>query len=188
MAFKTFKEAKESLAKNIKKGKKGNKIKSFSKTDFNTLINAMLNDPAYEMESVKIVDGQLTNVSTAVVRELREKFITPILIEAGIDKEDAAKIAAGYKFTSAQTSMMYEFIADAIYQYIDADKKFNFPNRTNFTGSIYLKENDETTVERDIRDIKDRKSIIGHKKEKRAAHKTIVKKSTCPNWLRYVIN
>lgn len=187
MVYKTFKEAKEALGKNIKKGKKGNKIKSFSRTDFNDMLNAMLNDPSYEMEFVKIVDGKLTSVTQPVIREFREKFITPILVEAGVPKDDAAKLAAEYHFRSNQTSMMYEFIADAIYQYMDADKKFNFPSRKDFTGSIYLKDNEEAMVERDIRDIKDHKTIIGHKKEKRSAHKTIVKKSTCPSWLRHVL-
>ena len=50
-----------------------------------------------------------------------------------------------------------------------------------------LKDIEEQTVERDIRDIHDHKTIVGHKKEKRAAHKTIVKKSTCPTWLRHVM-
>ena len=187
MASKTFKEAKENLSKNIKRGKNGNKIRSFSRTDFNDMINAMLNDPSYEMESVKVVDGELTNVTTPVIRDLREKLIVPILTEAGVEKSEAQRIASEYHFKSNQTSMMYEFIADAIYQYMDADKKFNFPNRKTFTGSIYLKDIEEQTVERDIRDIHDHKTIVGHKKEKRAAHKTIVKKSTCPTWLRHVM-
>ena len=187
MASKSFKEAKETLSANIKRGKSGNKIRSFSRTDFNDMVNAMLNDPSYEMESVKVVDGKLTEVSTPVVRELREKLIVPLLTEAGVDKTEAQRIANEYHFKNPQTSSMYEFVADAVYQYMDADKKFNFPNRKDFTGSIYLKENEPTTVERDVRDIKDHKTIIGHKKEKRAAHKTIVKKSTCPAWLRHVM-
>ena len=131
------------------------------------------------METVQVVDGKLTNVKTPVVEDFRTKFIQPILTEFGVPKEDAGKIASDYRFKNSQTSVLYNFIADAVYQYIDADKKFNFPNRKDFCGSIYLKENDEAVVERDIRDIKDHKTITGHKKERRMKHKTIVKKSTC---------
>jgi hypothetical protein len=183
----SFKEAKAALAKSIKKSKKGDKIRSFSRSDFNELLNAMLNDPKYEMETVQVVDGKLTNVKTPVVEDFRTKFIQPILTEFGVPKEDAGKIASDYRFKNSQTSVLYNFIADAVYQYIDADKKFNFPNRKDFCGSIYLKENDEAVVERDIRDIKDHKTITGHKKERRMKHKTIVKKSTCPTWQRHVL-
>ena len=184
---KTFKEVKEELIANVKRGKNGNVIHSFSKTDFNELINAMINDPEYQMETVKTVDGQITDFSTPVVREVREKMLIPVLIKAGVDKADAASIAETFRYSNNQTGCLYDFIADALYQYMDAGKKFNFPNRRDFIGSIHLKDVDEEIVERDIRDIKDPKTITGHKKEKRGKHKTIVKKSSCPAWKRHAI-
>lgn len=186
--YKTFKEAKEELVKSIKKSKKGDKvIHSFSRTDFNALFGAYINDPTHVMETVQIVDGNVTNVKTEVVREFREKFILPILVEYGIAKEEAEKAVNDYKFKNSQVAGIYEFIAEILYQYIDAGKKFNFPNRKDFQGSIHLKAIPSAIVERDLRDIKDHKTIIGHKKEKRDSHKTIVKKSTAPNWLRHVL-
>lgn len=185
--YNSFAEAKAALKDGVKKSKKGTKIKSFSKNDFNILINALLNDSKYNMETVSIVDGKLTNVSTPIIEDLRTKFIMPILIEFGVPKTDAARIVDEYKFKSGQTQVLYNFIIEAIYQYIDSDKKLNFPARKDFTGSIHLNEVEETMVERDIRDIKDHKTIVGHKKEKRAKHKTLVKKSTCPVWLRHTI-
>lgn len=186
--YKTFKEAKADLAKSIKKSaKSGGLIHSFSRTDFNNLFAAFINDPAHEMETVQIVDGKLTPVKTAVVREFREKFIVPILIEYGVSKEEAQKAVEDYKFKTSQVSTAYEFIAEIVYQYLEAGKKFNFPSRKDFQGSIHLKDIPEGTVERDIRDIKDHKTVIGHKKEKRDTHKTLVKKSTAPVWLRHVL-
>lgn len=187
MGFVSFKEAKADLAKNIKKNGKGNAIHSFSRSDFNSLFGAFINDPKHEMETVQLVDGKLTNITTPVVKEFRDKFITPILVEYGISKEEAVKAADDYRFKNAQVSAAYDFIAEILYQYLDAGKKFTFPNRKDFQGSIHLKEVAEATVERDIRDIKDHKTVIGHKKEKRAKHKTIVKKSTAPVWLRHVL-
>ena len=187
MAFTSFKEAKAELAKSIKKNKKGNNIRSWSRTDFNALLGAFINDLAYMMHTVRIVDGKLTEVSTPVVKEFREKFIVPILIKYGVDKDEAAKAAADYEFKSSQVGTAYEFIGEFLYQYLDAGKKFTFPSRKDFQGSIFLQENDAAKVERDIRDIKDHRTVIGHKKEKRDKHKTLVKKSTCPAWLRHVL-
>lgn len=182
-----FIDVKKELIAGVKKSKSGAPIHSFSKSDFNTLINAMLNDPTYEMETVKMEDGKLVNVTTPVVRELREKFIKPILVDFGVPKTDAERIADDYTFKSSQTAVLYNFIADAIYQYMDAGKKFNFPNRKDFSGSVNIQEIDEKVVERDLRDIKDRSKVIGHKKEKRDKHKVLVKKSVCPTWMRHVM-
>lgn len=184
---KTFKEVKAELIANVKRGKNGNIIHSFSKTDFNEMINAMINDPEYQMETVKVVDGELTNFSTPVVKEVRDKLLIPVLMKAGVDKAEATELASTFRYSNNQTSCLYDFVVDAIYQYMDAGKKINFPNRQDFNGSIYLKDVDEEIVERDIRDIKDHKTIIGHKKEKRGRHKTIVKKSSCPAWMRHVL-
>lgn len=183
----TFKEAKAELAKNIKKNKNGKKIRSWSRTDFNTLLGAYINDPSYEMETVKVVDGNLTEVKTPVVKEFREKFITPILVAYGVDKEEAAQAAMNYEFKAGQLTSAYDFISDFVYQYLDAGKKFTFQSRKDFQGSVYLQENEESKVERDIRDKDDHKTVVGHKKEQRAKHKTLVKKSTCPQWLRHVL-
>ena len=183
----TFDEAKAKLRAGVKKGKNGNDIHSFSKTDFNDLVNALLNDPDHQMETVKLVDGELTNVTTPVVAELREKLFVPILQRGGMDKADAQDLAKTFHFNGASTSNMYEFVSEALYNYLDAGKKFNFPNRKTFCGSVYFKDVDENVVVRDIRDIKDHKTIMGHKKDRQEAHKTIVKKSTCPTWLRHVL-
>lgn len=184
---KTFKEVKAELKANVKRGKNGNIIHSFSKTDFNELINALINDVDYQMETVKIVDGQLTDFSAPIVKEVREKLLIPVLMKAGVDRNEATEIASTFRYSNSQTTCLYDFIADALYQYMDAGKKFNFPNRYDFNGSIHLKDVEEEVVERDVRDIKDHRTIIGHKKEKRNSHKTIVKKSSCPLWMRHVL-
>ena len=184
---KSFKEVKERLRSNVKHGTKGNVIYSFSKTDFNEVVNSMLNDPDYQMETVKIVDGKLTDCTTPVIKEFREKMFVPVLMKAGVERKDAVDIADTHPFSNNQTSCMYDFLSDVLYQYMDSGKKFNFPNRRDFSGSIHLKDIDEEVVERDVRDIKDHRTIIGHKKEKREKHKTIVKKSSCPTWKRHVI-
>ena len=183
----TFLEAKKELSDNVKCGKSGKKIRSFSKTEFNNLVKSMLNDTEYEATSVKLVNGKLTNISTPVIKDIREKIFVPILTRAGVDKVEAEKLAKDYKFSTNQTSMMYDFISNAIYEYMDAGKKFNFPNKPDFVGSIRLQENEDAIVERDVRDPKDRKNIIGHKKEERKAHKTLVKKSACPTWQKHVL-
>jgi len=182
-----FYEAKESLRGKVKHGKNGNVIYSFSKTDFNDMVNALLNDGEHSMETIKLIDGTATEVSTPVVQEFRENFLVPILMKAGMDKNDAQQLAQTWHFNSSSTKNMYDLVSEMLYQYLDADKKFNFPNRKNFAGSIHLKEVKEATVTRTLRDIKDHKTITGTKTEKQETHKTLVKKSTCPAWLRHVL-
>ena len=109
---KTFKEVKAELKANVKRGKNGNIIHSFSKTDFNELINALINDLDYQMETVKIVDGQLTDFSAPIVKEVREKLLIPVLIKAGVDRNEATEIASTFRYSNSQTSCLYDFIAD----------------------------------------------------------------------------
>ena len=185
--MKSFKEAKKELLASVKKGKNGKPIHSFSKGDFAELVASALNDTAYEMETVAIAGGEVKEVKTPVIKNLREKFIKPILEHYGVPKEEVENFVNEYQFKVNQCSTLYDFIADMVFQYMDAGKKFTLPNRKNFTGSFHMDEIPETVVERDVRAIADRSKIKGHKKEKRTAHKVLVKKSSCPAWQRFVI-
>lgn len=173
----SLKEAKKKISESIKLSKKGNKIGSFSRNDFNKLVNAYLNDINYSMDTVVVHDGKTEGRSAAVPKEFREKFIKPILVDFGVPKQEAENIVNNYAFKHAQTDCLYDLIMDIIYQYMETGKKLNFPNREDFTGSIRLKEVDGgVTVNRD------------GKKTKRGKHKTLVKKSSCPSWLRNALS
>ena len=183
---KSVKETKKEIRGRVKTNAKGNLIPSFSREEFNRLLNATLNDSEYEAEIVAVSGGELETKKIPVTKQFREKFIKPILIDAGVPKEDAEKIATSYEFRNAQTEGLYDLIADAVYNFMDCGKKFNFHNHSDFTGSIFMKDVEECKVERDIRDMKT-KEVTGRKKEKREKHRTLAKKSTCPKWLRHAM-
>ena len=182
----SVKETKKEIRSRVKTNAKGNIIPSFSREEFNRLLNATMNDLGYEAEIVAVSGGELETKSIPVTKQFREKFIRPILIDAGVPKDDADKIIDSYQFRNAQTEILYDLIADALYNFMDCGKKFNFHNHKDFNGSIYLKDVAEADVERDIRDMKT-KEITGRKKEKREKHRTLAKKSTCPKWLRHAM-
>ena len=178
---------KKKITEKIPVSKSGNPVKSFSRSDFNTLVNSIINDIDYSMETVKYMNGQLVDKHIPVTRDFREKIVMPVLINAGVSKKDAKDAIESYEYTEKQTSCLYDFIADSVYQYLDSGKKFVFPNRKDFVGSIYLRDIDESEFERDMRDIKDHSTIIGKRKEKIDKHKTLVKKSSCPKWNKHII-
>lgn len=185
--MKTFLEAKKELADSVKVSKKGTKICSFSRSDFESLAQAWLNDVNYTMTDVDFVDGKLVTNSHEVVRNFRNKFIKPILVDFGVPKEDAERFVEEYKFKLSQTQPLYDFVADILYQYMDAGKKFNFHTKEDFIGSIRMADVAEEVKETELRDMKDRSKVLGKKKEKRDAHKVIKAKKQCPEWKKHVL-
>lgn len=178
---KTVKETKLEIAAAVKKSAKGKKIVSFSRTDFNTLANSYLNDVNYEMETVTKDGDKIVPVKSTPVKEFREKIIMPVLIEGGVPKEDAAKLATEYQFKKSQTDVMYDVSADLVHQFLDCGKKFSFPNREDFTGSIQYNEIEAAEGNKEYTNPKTKEKFT--RKEKRKAHKVLAKKSSCPSWL-----
>jgi len=169
-------ETMKRITSNIKKSKKGNPIGSFSRNDFNQLVNAYMNDTSYQMDYCVIRDGKKEVQTIPVVKEFREKVLVPLLVEFGVDKQEAVRVIDSYKFKQNQTDGFYELIMDIVYRYMETGKKLNFPSREDFNGSIRLKDIEGgVTVNRE------------GKKVERKNHKSLVKKSSCPSWLRHAL-
>ena len=131
---KSFNEVAKETKEKVKVSKSGKLKKTHSKTDFDKLMKAYLNDVDYETEFVTVKDGEPVDNKVKTVENFRDTFIKRVLIDNGVDAQEAEAAAKSYKY--AKVDGMYEFISDFLYQYMNAGKKFDFPTRKNFTGSI----------------------------------------------------
>lgn len=169
-----------------KTNEKGTKVLNrFNKKSFNTLMLAMANDVDFTTKVAKKVknedgtDGvELEDVM--VTKEFR-KWCKKLAENAGIDKAESERIMTS-DFTINDVEGLYDFFATALYEYMNAGNKFDFPSKEDFEGSIFLKDMEETTKEYDGRNPKDG-SFIGRFESKTKKHKVMATKSSCPSWL-----
>lgn len=175
MAKKTFREKLDEIVTTAKSKSKDGKLKStFSRRMFNEVVNAMVNDPDYTFTTVQLKNGKAEEVATTPVKEFREKMLTPILNEVRMDPEDQKKFVENYEFTKGQTDAMYDVTTAAIEEYMGIGKTFRFPSTKDFSAAISIRKMGESTYTN---------PRTGNK-TKRGAHRALVKKSSCPTWLK----
>lgn len=172
---KTFQEVFDEIRANVSTSKKGKPVKSFSRSDFDRLAKAFLNEKGYTVETVATKNGEIETKQIAVVKELREGMLKSILLAFGVDKQEAQRIA---EVDITNVDGLYEFVSELVYQYINAGKKFDFLPKKDFIGSISLKEMGSSVA--DFTDIRSKEKITVRKE----AHKLLEKKSKCPKWLK----
>lgn len=174
---KTFNEVFEEIKSNVSLSSKGKKLKNFSRTDFDRLAKAYINTPDYTIQkAVAKGDDSFELVEIKPVLQFRE-MLHSILRGFGVDKQEADRVLTDEELVK-NASCMYEFVSELIFQYMSADKKFDFITREDFTGSIKLKDVDEV--------ITTHRSPRGGEKVtvKKKAHRQLDKKSTAPKWLK----
>jgi len=175
--MKSFDEVFNEIKANVSVSANGKIKKSFSKSDFDKLLKAFLNDNGYTIKAASTKGGELVITDMKPVELFRDKVITKLLVDNGHDKAEAAKIAAEYEFTKVDG--LYEIISEVIYQYCNANKKFDFITKEDFRGSLALDEVEECTVERTSPADRTQKFKVNTK-----AHKKLKSKSKTPDWLK----
>lgn len=173
---KTFTEVFDEIKANVSTSKTGKPVKSFSRSDFDRLAKAYVNQVDYTLESVGQRAGVLVRKEVKPVENLRG-MLKRILLDFGVDKQEAERVMdASYEIKNVDG--IYELVSELTYKYIEAGKKFDFITREDFTGSLTLKELGETVSEH--------KSIAtGEKfKVKKQSHRILEKKSKTPKWLK----
>ena len=166
----------ETKSKATKNGRKAGA--TFSKKDFSSLAGAMLNEYDYETEVIKTKNGEFEEEKTQPVKAFRDAFIGQVLMDAGVDKQEAAKKAAEYHISSKQAETLYPVLTETVYQYMKAGRSFTFPNKKDFSGSIKLRDVAEHDSEHTDRE--SGKVTKTHIK----AHKSLVKKCGAPKWCK----
>ena len=175
MSKKAFSKRLDEIVKAAKAASKDGKVKSsFSRKFYDDVAGAILNDPDYEFEQIKIKGGVATPVVTKPSREFREKLLAPIAKSVNMDAEDAKKFVEDYTFTPAQASTVYDLMSAVNWEYMNTGKILRMPSTKDFVGSINIKD-----VEGSIYENKQ----LGVK-VKRKKHKTLLKRSTTPPWCK----
>lgn len=172
---KTFQEVFDEIKNNISTSKKGKPIKTFSRSDFDALAKAFLNEIDYKAEVAGTKEGKIVTNDVFPVKEFRSMLAT-ILKDFGVDAAERERILTNYEIRNVNG--LYEVCSELIYKYMEAGKKFDFMPKTDFQGSLTVKDVPKTTgTYRDIT-TKEEISIT------REAHKILERKSKCPSHLK----
>lgn len=175
--MKTFDEVFNEIKAGVTVSPKGKKKKTFSRSDFDRLLTAFLNETGYTIKAASTKGGELTIEEIKPVEMFRDKVITKILTDNGHDKAEAAKIAAEYEFTKVDG--LYEIISEVLYKYMEADKKFSLITKEDFKGSFTLVDVDES--EDTYKSPADQSKSFKVKTKK---HKKVKASSKAPDWLK----
>lgn len=173
---KTFQEVFNEIKENVTVSKTGKKVKSWSRQDFNKMAKAFLNTPEYTFQKAVAKGDTYETVDVMPVKEFR-KMIQSILKDFGVDKAESERVLTETELVK-NADAMYELVSELIYQYLAADKKFDFVQRADFSGAIKLKDIEEITSVH--RNVQDGSEIKINKK----AHKVLDKQSKAPKWLK----
>lgn len=177
----TVEEALEKTRGKSGKNKKGKKsINRFNKAKFNSLMLALANDVDFTNKVAKKVDNGFEIEEVMVTKNFR-KWCKKLLESAGVDKSESKKVLTG-DFTIDTVDGLYDFFAAAIYLYLEAGNRFDFPNKEDFQGGIALIDKEPSERIYEARNPKDGTSL-GVIKTKKGKHKTLVAKSACPKYL-----
>ncbi|HEY8401796.1 MAG TPA: hypothetical protein VIK89_11060 [Cytophagaceae bacterium] len=183
MATKSFQEVFDEIKGKISVSNRGGKpklVKSWSRSDFDRLAKALVNDVDYTIDAVSIKNGEVQKKEIKPV-QLYRNTIRAILQDFGVDKQEAARIMdSSYEIRSVDG--LYELASELIYKYMEAGKKFDFITREDFMGSLTLREVDESVSEHKSisKDGEPSKTF----KVKKGKHKQLEKKSKAPRWLK----
>lgn len=176
MSTKSFQEVFDEIKASVSTSKKGKLIKTFSRSDFDKLAKAFLNEEGYAVDTISTKDGAMVTNQVMPIKEFRN-MLRVILIDFGVDKQEAERVIDGYNIHNV--SGLYEVCSELLFQYIAAGKKFDFMPKSDFIGSISLKELGSSIGE--FRDIQDKDKVI---KISKKAHRLLEKRSKCPKWLK----
>ena len=153
---------------------KKSKSVSFSRKKKADLTKALLNTPEYETEYIKTKNGEFTKEKGNPVEDFRKMFIGKVLMDNGIDRQQAEKQVKEYEFSSKQADALYALECEDIEQYLRAGFTFKMPDKEDLSASIKMKTIPETVTTAKA----PQTGTIIRTKEKE--HKVITKKSGTP--------
>ena len=154
--------------------------RTFSKETFLELSKAYLNDVNNVAKTIKVKGDKIEESEISVVDDYR-KMIEKILIDFGVDKQEASKIRTNeYQFTNVDA--LYPLCSELIYNYIDTGKKFTMLQKYDCVASFTLNEYDE-----EVKMNKAPGSDADPKPTKYGKHKKVKVDSNCPAWLKETI-
>lgn len=150
---------------------------TWSKSDFDTLLQAFLNEKDYTIKKASTKAGSMETSEIKPIKMFRDTVITRLLTDAGLDKCEAEKIASEYEFKKVDG--LYEIISEIIVKYCEAGKKFDFITTEDFKGSLVIEGVEEGVKEHKLPSDPSTKIKVKTKK-----HKVMKCKSKANDWLK----
>lgn len=152
----------------------------FNKNTFNELLLTMANDIEFKEELAKKA-GDSFKVNEVLVTKDFRKWVKKLVESFGVDsKESQIILTEDYGIKSMDG--LYDFFMAAVYEYMVAGNRFEFPTHEDFKASITIKEVDETVKNTDARN-PNTGEYLGTYETKSKKHKVLSTKSKCPTWL-----
>lgn len=152
--------------------------KTFNEQEFNELATALMNEPDYTTTISQTVKGEHSEKEIYPVKDLRKSIIGSVAKAAGCDTADQAKLIDEHQFS---TLPIYNYVAEVVEEYIDANKSFALLPRTDMRATISIAPQDE-----EIKEVKSPKT--GEVSQRKyAAYRKVKVKSNCPQNLREVV-
>lgn len=174
--MKTYKELVCEIKEEMNNGGK----RTFSKELFSELSKAYLNDIGNTTTVAKTKNGEVLTEEVGVVDDFR-KFMEKVLIDFGVDKQEASKMRTDYEFTNVDA--LYPVCSELIMNYVDTGKKFTFLPKEDCVASLLLDEyEDEVHYNKNPKDPDAAPKATMYKK-----HRKLKTESTCPSWLRELV-
>ena len=166
----------DNVFKELKK-KSSKSSTRFNKAEFDDLTLSMLNSD-YSTEVVKRRhDEDVSSKEINVSKDFRNKFIKPILLDAGLDKIEAENLANEYEFKTVDG--LYEFISETTTSYMETGKSFRFLPKEDMSAIIKITEKDEYTRDRKTNQTDDKGEPI-YSTIEYDKHRVIKSKSSAP--------
>ncbi len=176
---KTFDQVWNEIKEGVKVTPKGKKKKTFSKSDFNDMVKALLNETEYEMSVANVKNGVMVETKIKPVEMYRES-LKKLAIAVGMDSQDAEKFMT---VEIKDVTGFYELCSEVIYKYIEADKKFDFVPKAEFVGSLTLGDVDASV--KTYKSIpKDETTPRTESTVKTKKHKKLESKGKAPKWCK----
>lgn len=157
-------------------------INRFSKKNFNTLLLALANDIEFKEQVAKVKGGELVELEDVMVTKDFRKWLQRIVESAGVDKAESAKVLTA-DFTIDNVDGLYEFMAAAVWEYVDAGNQFDLLPTKDFKGGIQRKHVDEKSKKSDAKN-PHTGEFLGTFETTTKAHKELKVKTSCPAFLK----
>lgn len=175
--MKTYMELVEEVKMELSNGGK----RSFSRDLFNDLTLAYMNDIDNTVTIAKTRNGELVEEELNVPANFR-KMIMKILLDFGVDKQEAEKILTNdYQFKDL--SALYEVSSELILNYAGTGKKFNFIAKPDLQVSLLIDDYEEEVklTKRPGAPDEEAREVLYKK------HRKAKVESTCPSWLKDLV-
>lgn len=180
--MKTYQEVLDEMRESVNASKNGKPKKTWSRSDFDRLLSAAVNEADMKMVVAQTKNGEMTE-KEVFPTQLYRQALRKILIDFGVDKQAAEPMVNGsYKITSVDG--MYELFCNVMFDYMNAGKKFELPTRKNFSGSMSTKTVNKATKEFSAIPKPGEPNPPKKFTVETAEHIELEKKSKAPKWLK----